>query len=173
MWTPYNRLAQTAVCAASRLAEAYGGPRLSSAQIARSRRLPQPIVAKVLTVMSQAGLVDGVTGPGGGYALTRPPGDVTLLDVVRPFERLDESMTCPLGPAWCGSGNPCPLHNQLVELREQVRTFLESNTLASFSEGAPTEDQLRGAAKPGPPEGGAFLSAASLARRPGEATSDS
>lgn len=130
---PYNKLAQTAVCAASRLAELEPGARLRSAEIAKSRNLPQPIVAKVLTVLSQAGLVDGVTGPGGGYALAKPPEQITLLDVARQFDRIDDVATCPFGPTWCGTGNPCPLHNQLLDLQARVRNFLESNTLASIA----------------------------------------
>ena len=70
--TPYGKTAQNAVAAMSRLAEAYAENRLlSSIDIARDRNLPQTLVAKLLTMLSQAGLVEGVRGPGGGYRLAR------------------------------------------------------------------------------------------------------
>lgn len=133
--TPYGKTAQNAIAALSRLAQVYdakGGARLSSGDIARARNLPQPLVAKILTILSQAGLITGAPGPGGGYALARPPGQVTLREVARLFERPEEELGCPFGPGWCGTGPQCPLHEQLQALRERFQDFLGSNTLALF-----------------------------------------
>uniref|UniRef100_A0A7C2JYS4 Rrf2 family transcriptional regulator n=1 Tax=Schlesneria paludicola TaxID=360056 RepID=A0A7C2JYS4_9PLAN len=133
--TPYGKVAQAAIAAASLLAERYapdGGVRLSSREIAQARRLSQPIVAKVLTTLSQVGLVSGAPGPGGGYALARPPEQITLYDVVEPFDRLESTLVCPFGEGWCGTGPQCPLHVQLESLRQQISDFLKGTTLARF-----------------------------------------
>jgi hypothetical protein len=73
--TRFGKTAQTAISALSLLAEVYDGGRtkLSSSEIARRRRLPRPIVAKILTLVSSLDLVDGTQGPGGGYWLKRRP----------------------------------------------------------------------------------------------------
>ena len=58
--TPYGKTAQHAIAAVSRLAQAYDPAKkakLGSAEIADARGLPRPVVAKVLTTLSQAGLV--------------------------------------------------------------------------------------------------------------------
>jgi Rrf2 family protein len=131
--SPYGKTASHAIAAMSRLAQVYPeNRRLNSAEIAEARDLPQPVVAKVLTVLSQAGLVAGSPGPGGGYRLAKPPGDVTLYDVAELFDRQDSALGCPFGPNYCGVGPQCPLHPQLDRLREQVNTFLRSNTFAVF-----------------------------------------
>lgn len=133
--TPYGKTAQTAITAVSRLAELYDHEKrvkLNSAEIALNRRLPQPIVAKVLTILSQAGIVNGSPGPGGGYWLARDPGAVTLYDVVSLFERLDENVSCPFGPDYCGNGPHCPLHFDLLKIREQMIAFLKTSTFARF-----------------------------------------
>jgi Rrf2 family protein len=133
--TPYGKAAQTAIAAVSRLAEVYD-PRkrvkLSSAEVAQSRNLPQPVVAKVLTTLSQAGIVNGTTGPGGGYWLARPPGAVTLYDVVSEFERVEQNVSCPFGPEYCGTGPHCPMHADILQLREQINAFLKTTTFARF-----------------------------------------
>lgn len=130
----YGKTTQYAIAAASRLAEVYAEQgKLSSIDIARERNLPQPVVAKVLTILSQAGLVTGAPGPRGGYALAKPPNQIRLLDVADCFERSDKTLTCPFGPTYCGSGNPCPLHHQIVALVNQFQRFLEENTLAVFT----------------------------------------
>lgn len=133
--TPYGKVAQAAISAASLLAEHYaadGGKRLNSREIAERRNLSQAIVGKVLTTLSQINLVIGSPGPGGGYTLARPPQTITLSEVIAPFERLDESLMCPFGKGWCGTGPQCPLHQQLSRLRAQIADFLSQTTLASF-----------------------------------------
>lgn len=133
--TPYGKIAQYAIAAMSRLAQAHESKqRLRAAQIAESRDLPQPVIAKVLTVLSQAGLVTGSPGPGGGYALNKAPKDITLYDVAQLFERQEDQLSCPFGPNWCGTGPQCPLHHQLSLIREQIDSFLRTNTFERFLE---------------------------------------
>lgn len=132
--TPYGKTAQHAIAAASLLAQVYHQNRkLSSIDIAKERGLPKPVVAKVLTVLSQAGIVTGAPGPGGGYCLAKPPEKITLADVAECFDRQQEVVSCPFGPTYCGTGNPCPLHHQLTAIRDKLVHFLNTNTLASFT----------------------------------------
>lgn len=130
----YGKTTQSAIAAMSRLAEVYdeGKTRLSSGDIAENRNLPKPLVAKLLTILSQAGLVNGSPGPGGGYSLARPPKDISLYDVAELFERTEDKRTCPFGPGWCGRGEPCPLHEDLVALDERMVTFLRKTHLDVF-----------------------------------------
>lgn len=139
---PYGKTAGNAIAAMSYLAEGYGGElrKISSQEIALGRNLTKGLVAKILTQLSQAGLVDGSPGPGGGYYLSRAPAEITLWDVVRPFERLDRPMSCPFGPNWCGVKEPCPLHGKLVTLNGQAMAFLKSNTLAIFGKSPMREE---------------------------------
>ena len=135
----YGKRAQNAIAAVSYLAglDAESSP-ASSLVIAQSRRLPKPLVAKVLTILSQAGVVEGSPGPGGGYRLTRPPEEVSLLDVVRHFEQVDVPAMCPLGPDWCGKEKQnCPLHDQLLAIHEQTLKLLEETSFAGFATSGP------------------------------------
>lgn len=131
----YGKTAQTAIASVSRLAEVYDRVtrvKLNSADIAENRQLSQPIVAKVLTILSQAGIVSGSPGPKGGYRLARDPGEVSLYDVVALFERLEENISCPFGPDYCGTSPQCPLHSDMVKMREQVLAYLKTSTFARF-----------------------------------------
>ncbi len=130
----FGKLAQTAIAAMSVLAERYDGgeTKLSSADIAAERQLPQPIVAKVLTTLSSLGLVDGTRGPGGGYWLKKKPTEISLMDIVAEFERAEDTIMCPFGPNWCGNGDPCPMHDSLVEMTDQWHAYLEGTSLQIF-----------------------------------------
>lgn len=131
----YGKSTQNAIAAMSRLATAYRlGERLSSGDIAKSRNLPQTLVAKLLTNLSQAGLVNGSPGPRGGYALAKPPQQISLLEIAEVFERSDDRIICPFGPNWCGNGAPCPLHHRLKRMNEQFDAFLSRTTLKIFAD---------------------------------------
>ncbi len=131
----YGKLAKQAVSAMSYLAEKYapGCNSISSAEIGRVRQIPATLAAKLLSEAASVGLVLGVTGPGGGYRLARSPEEIRLADIVRIFERELTEYPCPFGTGYCGTGNPCPLHNDFLKLEESGRIFLEETTLAVFT----------------------------------------
>ena len=103
----YGKQTETAIAAMSRLAEVYDGgkTRLSATDVAEQRGMQRPFVGKILTILSQADLVSGSPGPGGGYTLARPPAQITVRDVYRLFEREENSVTCPFGGGICGVGD--------------------------------------------------------------------
>lgn len=130
----YGKATETAIAAMTRLAEVYenGKTRLSAVEIADNRRLARPFVGKILTTLSQAGLVIGSRGPGGGFTLARPPREIRLVEIFRLFEREDLSNNCPFGGGTCGMGNPCSLHDKLVRVREEMDRVLQGTTLEEF-----------------------------------------
>lgn len=130
----YGKMSGCAVAAVSALAEVHHhGTTLSSAQIAENRNLSQPLVAKVLTQLSQHGLVHGTRGPGGGYRLARDPGAVTIFEIVELFEGHREQNSCPFGPGWCGVGAPCPLHDTLASMASTAAAKLRKTNFSSFA----------------------------------------
>jgi len=134
----YGKLARQAVSAMSYLAEKYdpAGGMISSSEVGRVRNIQPALAAKLLSEAASAGLVRGVTGPGGGYRLAKTPGEIRLADIVCLFEREMEEFPCPFGPGWCGNGNPCPLHEDFLKLDSTGRKFLEETTLQVFLEHA-------------------------------------
>lgn len=130
----YGKTTQSAISAMSRLAEVHddGKTLLSSGDIAKARGLPKPLVAKLLTILSQAGLVTGSPGPGGGYTLARPPREISLYDVATLFERHDEKWMCPMGPQCRGEGDPCPLHAPLTAMDARTVGFLRKTNFNVF-----------------------------------------
>ena len=130
----YGKTASNGIAAMSYLAERYDGARVKSSSVAisKDREISKPLIAKILTILSQAGLVDGSPGPGGGYYLARHPRDITLYNIVRLFEKIDDQINCPFGTNWCGNQDPCPMHEQLLEMDARIKEFLNSTTLDVF-----------------------------------------
>src|SRR3984893_15663173 len=72
-------------------------------EIAAVQRIPENYLRRLLIELKRGGLVASQKGPSGGYMLARPPGRITMADVVEivegdytPVECLEESSAdCP------------------------------------------------------------------------------
>lgn len=129
----YSKLAQAGIAAVSYLAAVGPEKRLAgSAEIAEARQLSRQLVAKILTMLSSAGLVEGKPGPLGGYRLKRSAAEITLLDVVMVFEDPQEKVMCPFGPNWCGVGELCPLHDTFMKMHQDALDRLAAENFKQF-----------------------------------------
>jgi Rrf2 family iron-sulfur cluster assembly transcriptional regulator len=96
--------------------QAQDGP-LTAARISRGCRFPPRFLYRVLRKLVDAGLLQGTSGPGGGYALARRPQDITLLDIVR-------SVDSGVEPAMLEA--VCPAHRPaIVRVNELCRRSAE------------------------------------------------
>ena len=66
--------------------------------IAKRMEVPEDFLAKILKTLVGRGLVTSVRGARGGYRLTKPPQQVTFLDVI-------EAVEGPFVVSLCGDGN--------------------------------------------------------------------
>ena len=132
-------MSQNAIAAMSYLASQYADESAyaTSAQIAEARDLSQSLVAKILTLLSQAGYVAGAPGPKGGYRMARKPETISFYDVVSHFGSLGTPFPCPFGVDYCPNDNPCPVHDDMAAMRESVERFLKETHFGSFIEGSP------------------------------------
>lgn len=143
----YGKLAQAGIAAVSYLSESGSLGRLvGSKEIADARLMSHMLVAKILWMLSNAGIVRGKSGPSGGYALLRPSNEISMLDVLKVFEDTEEHVMCPFGPHWCGIGPACPMHDTLCALHDSVLERLSKETFDQFESSSrgplPTEEML-------------------------------
>lgn len=134
----YGKTASNAIAVMSYLA-AFPGKKAGSQEIATARDISKALTAKLLTQLAAAGLVKGQPGPGGGYTLAKPAGQISLMQIVSLFEQMHTPSVCPFGQHWCGRGDPCPLHDKLLHLLEQNHTFLETTRLDQFTQREPDQ----------------------------------
>jgi Rrf2 family protein len=65
-----------------------------TARLAATFELPPTYLNKQLQALSRAGILRSTPGPRGGFRLARPPGEITLLDVVTAIDGPDEAFQC-------------------------------------------------------------------------------
>jgi len=101
--------------------------------LARRAHAPAPALAKILARLARMGLVVGRRGPGGGYSLGRPAGEIRLADIVRPMQGEAFARTCLFGLPQCSDDAPCPLHPAWGAVRSGLLDLVENETLASLA----------------------------------------
>ncbi|MFO0814098.1 MAG: Rrf2 family transcriptional regulator [Gemmatales bacterium] len=102
----------------------------SADQIAARTKVPRRYLHLVLQDLVQAGLVRSQPGPGGGYALDRHPGSISILDVVNAVSSLERIHQCPLGlPTHT---KLCPLHQELDKVYAAAEAAFARVTLAQL-----------------------------------------
>jgi Rrf2 family protein len=122
-----------------RLARAGEGEALTIPEIAESEKLSPPYVAKLLSVLRQAGLITSVRGRTGGYHLARPSSEVRLGEVMRALGEplFEDPLYCerhasPDTGGICVHNDGCTLRVVWQTLEDWIRHFLDQVTLADL-----------------------------------------
>lgn len=93
-------------------------------EIAAEMEIPRSFLAKILQKLSKAGIVRSFRGVRGGFRLSRPPKEITLLEVVEAIEGPVAMNRCSIDGAWCGFSKTCNVHPVWVQLRGVVKKYL-------------------------------------------------
>ena len=76
-------------------------------------------------------LVQSARGPSGGYILSKPPGDIKLLSIIKAVDEKIKTVKCrkESKKACNGKSIKCITHNLWDELETHINKFFEDNTL--------------------------------------------
>lgn len=118
------------------------GP-LTATRIARKAKFPPRFLYRVLRRLVDAGILTGVSGPGGGYALAKPAAKINLAEIVAAVEGPQEATVLePVAPQHRAAIQQI---NALCEKNAVVfRRALEATTLAKLA-GSRSKSPTRGA----------------------------
>lgn len=111
-----------------------GGTPTSVRDVAERTALPQPYLEQILLAVKGAGLVRSKRGVGGGYVLARPPGEITLGQIVSAVDGpiVAGDFGEPHQDGACDHEGQCVLLAVWSDVGHQMRTYLDSFTLADM-----------------------------------------
>jgi Rrf2 family protein len=127
-----SQTAEHALRAVLFLARQPRGTRVPAEEIARALDAPRNYLAKTLGLLARHGLIAGTRGPTGGFALERSPSELTLAEVVDPFEETGGSRMCLEGGRACDAGAPCGAHARWTAVRRAARAPMEETVIADL-----------------------------------------
>lgn len=93
-----------------------------------------PFLTKIFQKLNDADLLESRRGPKGGVALTKSPDDISLYDIVVAIDGAEVFEECVLGLPGCGDAEPCPLHEEWADQRDEIETTFRETTLADLPE---------------------------------------
>ena len=102
---------------------------ISTRTIAQKEDISYQLACKLMQRLSRAGLVKSSMGPKGGFALSRDPSRINLLEIIEAVQGsitvnrcLDEDIGCDRQPG-------CPVSETLEKLQDYIESFLKKTTL--------------------------------------------
>lgn len=115
------------------LLAAYPDRFLTTREIARDLEVSDAHLSKVLQRLVQAGILEGVRGPGGGFCLAQAPYKTSLLEVYEAIDGPLSSGSCLLRTPIC-SRKKCIMGGLVGELNREVKRYLSQTRLSQLAE---------------------------------------
>jgi Rrf2 family protein len=120
------------------LAEARSSDPMSIQQISDEENLPYKFLEGIMADLKRGGFVESKRGASGGYFLSNPPSEITLLEVL-------EYLDGPISPVDLGEpkGEECITDREKAfipvwrEIKESMERVLENYTIQSIVDGLP------------------------------------
>jgi len=107
------------------------GQTVSGAAIAHETQIPVRFVGQVMGDLARAELVVARIGRRGGYRISRPPSDISLLEIVEAVEGDTRRKTCVLSQGACTHEAACDVHEFFAAAQNALIARLSESTLAS------------------------------------------
>jgi Rrf2 family protein len=110
------------------------GGKVGIKEIADGIGSPEYFLAKILQDLSRKGILQSTKGPHGGFFIDDKNRKRTLFEVVDAIDGSGLFTDCGLGLKYCSEINPCPLHHQFKEIRNQIYLMLKNTPIEQFNE---------------------------------------
>jgi Rrf2 family protein len=95
--------------------------------------IPASYLAKVFQALARAGLVISYRGAKGGYALSRPPSEITLRQVIEIFEGPIRN-ACSLSRGPCNLETMCSVFGRLSHAQQAYLDALDQHSILTIGE---------------------------------------
>lgn len=114
------------------------GRMFTATELADETQLPVPMVSKILKHLARHGVLTSYRGANGGYALSRPPSEIAISEVITALEGPIAITECiDDGPGDCNHEPVCPMRGNWQVINRAVRRALDGITLAEMARPLP------------------------------------
>jgi Rrf2 family protein len=130
-WRVLSHSADYALRAVLYLAQRENAGLIPANEMAEALGVPQRYLGKVLNTLAHAGTLASTRGPRGGFRLTKPADQLTLAEVIAPFDAIGEPLQCLLQHRPCNKDEPCAAHEGWLNIANQLRDFFQGMTVGA------------------------------------------
>jgi Rrf2 family protein len=105
--------------------------RAATSQIAFEQRIPPSFLAKIVSQLSVAGLLQTSRGARGGVSLAKPPDEISFLEVVEAIDGPILINECVSEGSPCTFGEHCELRPIFCEAQAELITRLDNTNFGN------------------------------------------
>ena len=127
-----TRQADYAVRAILYLAQIGNNGRVSTSNVAKEQKIPLSFLAKIISQLSIAGLINTLRGAHGGVTLAREPKNITLLEVVEAIDGPIKLNVCVGAPGSCPFEPNCSVRLVWCDAQNELVTKLRNTNFAQL-----------------------------------------
>ena len=102
-------------------------------EIANEIDSPEHFLAKILQELSKKQIIQSAKGPHGGFYLNRTSLQRPISDIVESLDGKQIFTGCAMGLNRCSSIAPCPLHDNFVEIRDELSRMMKNTKVVDFN----------------------------------------
>jgi Rrf2 family protein len=128
-----TRQAEYAIRAVHYVSKLGAHQRAATWQIAQAQHIPSSFLAKIISQLSIAGLIQTTRGAHGGVVLGKPAEAITLLDVVEAIDGPIALNECVGDESTCDFAEDCPLRATWCDAQNDLVRRLRGTNFAGFS----------------------------------------
>jgi Rrf2 family protein len=110
-----------------------GGEYASTRSIAEHTLISDGYLEQLFIPLRQAGIIQGIRGPQGGYIPAKPLEQITVGDILRAVEGPLEPVACAVRPELCNKADACMPRHTWVELYGEIANCVDSITMADLA----------------------------------------
>lgn len=127
-----TRQADYALRAVMYLAQMNSHQRAATSQIAEEQHIPPSFLAKIISQLSIAGLINTSRGARGGVTLARSANEISVLEVIEAIDGPIALNECTHSPDSCPFGDNCPMKPLWCDTQEELVQRLNSSYFSDF-----------------------------------------
>ena len=106
----------------------------SAKDIADAYHIPPQLLAKILQVLTRAGLLISTAGTNGGYSLSRPASDISAFEVIREIDGPLFITSCITIHGTCDLAGHCTIKEPLRKVSDSIKDLLSAIRIADLIE---------------------------------------
>ena len=110
------------------------GKRVTPKEISKEINSPQAFTAKVLQALVKHHIINSVKGAHGGFEIDKDAiATIKLSQIVNAIDGDKIYSGCGLGLHTCDENHPCPVHDQFIIVRTELKNMLENTNLEQLA----------------------------------------
>lgn len=129
----FSRQCEYALQSVIYLAQKKQGEMTTIKEISGHLNIPFHFLGKIFQKLSHKGLLHSMKGVSGGFWLAKPATEIVMMDIIQAIDGNEIVNSCVLGYNECSTTEPCPLHNEWKQTKDQFFGALMKKNILDMS----------------------------------------